>query len=150
MSKLWILAALTTILSVGYEVRAKEYSLQVLHVFQSPGPLIPGSGVLRTSDGSLYGVTPQGDALEGGNGYGTIYRIAPDGQITVLNVFDGSYGYYPTAGWWKEVMVIFMDLQRWVVRTGHLFLFSGFPRRETSQTFAPCMAERTDTILPMQ
>jgi len=98
VSNFRVLVALITVLSVGYEVRAKEYSLQVLHVFQSPGPLIPGSGVLRTSDGSLYGVTPQGDALEGGNGYGTIYQIAPDGQITVLNVFDGSYGYYPTAG----------------------------------------------------
>ncbi len=98
VSNFQVLVALIIVLSVGYEMRAKEFSLQVLHVFQSPGPLIPGSGVLRTSDGSLYGVTPQGDALEGGNGYGTIYQIAPDGQITVLNVFNGSYGYYPTAG----------------------------------------------------
>lgn len=84
-----------------FQIEAKEYGLQVLHVFESPGPLDPGGGVLRTSDGSLYGVTPAGNALEGGNGSGTIYRIAPDGQISVLAVFNGPngpYGYYPTAG----------------------------------------------------
>jgi uncharacterized repeat protein (TIGR03803 family) len=98
VSNFRVLVALTTILSVGYEVRAKEFSLQVLHVFQSPGPGTPESGVLRTSDGSLYGTTREGDALEGGNGWGTIYRIAPDGQITVLTVFNGAIGYYGTAG----------------------------------------------------
>jgi uncharacterized repeat protein (TIGR03803 family) len=82
----------------GYEMRAEQFSLQILHFFQSPGPRVPASGVLRTSDGSLYGTTPQGNALEGGNGYGTIYRIGPDGQITVVVVFDGTYGYYPAAG----------------------------------------------------
>jgi uncharacterized repeat protein (TIGR03803 family) len=98
MPKISVLLVLITVLSADHEIRAKEFSLQVLHVFQSPGPGFPGSGVLRTSDGSLYGVTPQGNALEGGNGWGTIYRIAPDGQITVLTVFNGAIGYYPTAG----------------------------------------------------
>ena len=98
ISKLSVLVFFITVLSADHEMQAKEFALQVLHVFQSPGPGFPGSGVLRTSDGSLYGVTPQGDALEGGNGSGTIYRIAPDGQITVLTVFNGANGYYPTAG----------------------------------------------------
>ena len=97
-SNLRVLVTFIAILTVGFDVRAKELALQVLHSFESPGPGMPASGVLRTSDGSLYGVTPVGDALEGGNGYGTIYRIAPDGQITVLVVFDGSFGYYPSAG----------------------------------------------------
>jgi uncharacterized repeat protein (TIGR03803 family) len=97
-SCLRFLAVIAALLSVCFEVGAKEFTLQVLHTFQSPGPLTPASGVLRASDGSLYGVTPEGDALEGGNGYGTIYRIAPDGQIAVLVVFDGSFGYYPSAG----------------------------------------------------
>src|ERR1044071_9860425 len=99
ISKFSVLAAFMIILAVDYGMSwAKGFSLQVLHVFQSPGPGSPGSGVLRTSDGSLYGVTPQGNALEGGNGSGTIYRIAPDGQIAVLTVFNGANGYYPTAG----------------------------------------------------
>jgi uncharacterized repeat protein (TIGR03803 family) len=90
--------AAAVLLVTGTGINAEECSLQILHVFQSPGPLIPASGVLRTADGSLYGVTPQGDALQGGNGYGTIYRIAPDGQISVLAVADGSFGFYPKAG----------------------------------------------------
>ena len=98
ISKHSILAIFIIVLLAGFDMRAKEFSLQVLHVFQSPGPGFPGSGVLQTSNGSLYGVTPQGNALEGGNGSGTIYRIAPDGQISVLMVFNGANGYYPTAG----------------------------------------------------
>jgi uncharacterized repeat protein (TIGR03803 family) len=98
VSTLLVLGLSMVALSVDFAALAKEFSLQVLHVFQSPGPVFPGSGVLRTADGSLYGTTSDGDALEGGNGWGTIYRIAPDGQITVLTVFSGAIGYYPTAG----------------------------------------------------
>ena len=70
-----------------------EFSLQILYGFQSPGPVNPQSGVVRTADGSFYGVTP-----EGGGGYGALYRIGPDGQLTVLTVFDNAYGLYPSAG----------------------------------------------------
>lgn len=89
VSSFRVLVALITVLSAGYEMGAKEFSLQILYIFQSPGPVFPASGVLRTSDGSLYGVTPQG---------GAVYRIAPDGQISVLAVVAGPNGYYPTAG----------------------------------------------------
>jgi uncharacterized repeat protein (TIGR03803 family) len=92
------LVGLLAILSIGYGAVASEYTLQVLHPFLSPGPGFPASGVLQTSDGSLYGTTSQGDSLEGGNGSGTIYRITPDGQISVLYVFDGTLGYYAAAG----------------------------------------------------
>ncbi len=85
-------------LAYGLTMNAAVLSLQVLHEFQSPGPIHPGSGVVRTSDGSLYGTTPEGNALEGGTGYGTVYRITPDGQLSVLTVFDGANGYYPAAG----------------------------------------------------
>ena len=86
------MAVLVATLAYGFNLRAEVLSLQVLHVFGSPGPAHPGGGVTRTADGSLYGTTPQGD------GYGTAYRIAPNGEISVQMVFSGANGYYPTAG----------------------------------------------------
>ena len=84
---------LLLVLLFGSEMQAMEFSLQILYGFQSPGPVNPQSGVVRTADGSFYGVTP-----EGGGGYGALYRIGPDGQLTVLTVFDNAYGLYPSAG----------------------------------------------------
>src|SRR2546429_8207958 len=86
------------VLTLGFELKAGYFSLQVLHVFQPPGPFHPSSGIVRTLDGSLYGTTPEGNALEGGNGDGTVYRIAPNGQLSVLAVFFGTNGHYPTGG----------------------------------------------------
>lgn len=46
-------------------------------------------------DGDFYGVTPVG----GANGpYGTIFRITPQGTLTVLHSFAGSDGAFATAG----------------------------------------------------
>jgi uncharacterized repeat protein (TIGR03803 family) len=92
------LTAFMAVMTLAACLRAEDFSVQVIHVFETPGPYAPDSGVLQTCDGSLHGVTPSGDALEGGNGYGDIYQIAPGGQISVLAVFDGSFGLYPRAG----------------------------------------------------
>ncbi|HEY4114786.1 MAG TPA: choice-of-anchor tandem repeat GloVer-containing protein [Rhizomicrobium sp.] len=51
----------------------------------------PGSGVIRAADGTLYGTTEGG----GQNSVGTIYKITPDGQETLLYSFDPTTGEYP-------------------------------------------------------
>jgi uncharacterized repeat protein (TIGR03803 family) len=48
-------------------------------------------GLLLANDGGLYGLTSDG----GSAGYGTFFRLAPDGSFTVLTTFNfSSYGWY--------------------------------------------------------
>ena len=68
----------------------------VLHHFTGgEGGAGPAGGVLRDSQGNLYGVTEYGGLPPGGpNGYGTVFRLEPDGTFTTLHRFaaDGSEG----------------------------------------------------------
>src|SRR5206468_3920103 len=53
----------------------------------------PASGLVQPSNGLLYGTTQ----VEGANGYGNIYRIAPDGSgFTVLQSFNATNGANPS------------------------------------------------------
>jgi uncharacterized repeat protein (TIGR03803 family) len=54
------------------------------------------SGVTLGDDGFLYGITGQGGAGQCG-GCGTIYRIDGSGHETVLHMFNGPDGAYPSA-----------------------------------------------------
>jgi uncharacterized repeat protein (TIGR03803 family) len=55
----------------------------------------PYSGVIADSAGNLYGTTYNGGAF----GYGTVYKLAPTGEETVLHSFtDGADGGNPYAG----------------------------------------------------
>ena len=68
----------------------------VLYSFQggSDGAFLQ-AGVIRDSVGDLYGTTSEG----GTDGYGTVFRLAPDGTKTVLYSFmGGSDGAFPLAG----------------------------------------------------
>jgi uncharacterized repeat protein (TIGR03803 family) len=69
----------------------------VLHSFGAPGdggqPI--GSGVIRDAAGNLYGTTQYG----GTYGNGTVYKLAPDGAVTILHSFSGGAdGGAPWAG----------------------------------------------------
>lgn len=79
-------------------------SEKVLYAFQggSDGSA-PGAGVIRDSNGNLYGTTIEGGGGTGcddGNlGCGVVYKIAPDDTETVLYAFQGGVdGSFPTAG----------------------------------------------------
>lgn len=56
----------------------------------------PVAGLVRDSLGNLYGTTYQG----GANGYGTIFKISPAGEETILYNFASTStdGFYPEAG----------------------------------------------------
>lgn len=56
----------------------------------------PYAGVIRASDGNLYGTTEVGGTK--GN-YGTVYKLTPERQLTTIASFDdGSNGEYPNSG----------------------------------------------------
>jgi uncharacterized repeat protein (TIGR03803 family) len=46
-------------------------------------------GVIRGSDGALYGIVPQGGPVGGERGLGGVYRIGADGTLTLLHEFMG-------------------------------------------------------------
>lgn len=54
----------------------------------------PMAGLVLGSDGDFYGTTPGG----GASGYGTIFKITPEGSLTTLHSFDGTDGSSPAAG----------------------------------------------------
>ncbi|MHA3771208.1 DUF7453 family protein [Verrucomicrobiota bacterium sgz303538] len=54
----------------------------------------PRAGLVEGSDGNFYGTTTAG----GANGYGTIFRLSPIGELSVLVPFDHTNGSNPRAG----------------------------------------------------
>lgn len=71
--------------------------LSTLHSFNVSDGMGP-VGLVQATDGNFYGTTPQG-----AKGYGTVYRITPDGTLTTLHVFCdkgicGSEGTIPNGG----------------------------------------------------
>ncbi len=68
-------------------------SYKVLHAFKdgSEGAL-PTGGVVRDDTGNLYGTTSSGGLMDCSTlkeGCGTVYKLAPDGKLTVLYAFKG-------------------------------------------------------------
>jgi uncharacterized repeat protein (TIGR03803 family) len=67
----------------------------VLHSFGGgKDGTFPFAGVIRDSAGNLYGTTTAG----GSNGFGSIFRLDPHGNETVLHSFAGTGGEMPTGG----------------------------------------------------
>src|SRR5262249_16819102 len=60
----------------------------------------PCAGVIQGTDGNFYGTTYWGGnlALNDTNGYGTVFKMTPDGTLTDLHQFDGTNGGHPYAG----------------------------------------------------
>ena len=69
---------------------------KVLHSFtnENGDGALPEAGLLADKAGNLYGTTCYG----GEAGFGTVFKLAPDGTETVLHAFEGtSDGAYPQA-----------------------------------------------------
>jgi uncharacterized repeat protein (TIGR03803 family) len=59
---------------------------KVLYSFNPPPDgIIPASGLIRDTAGNFYGTTGNG----GASGFGTVFKVTPSGQETVLYSFTG-------------------------------------------------------------
>ena len=80
-------------------------NLTVLHSFSGPDGAYPNAALLQASDGNFYGTTQGGgdSACTGryGPGCGTVFKMDPAGNITVLYSFAGG-----TDGFWPEASLI--------------------------------------------
>lgn len=69
--------------------------VSVLHSFNGTDGSYPNVNPIRDGAGNLYGTTSQGGASADCS-CGTVFKLAPDGQLTVLHSFTGGYA-YPSA-----------------------------------------------------
>jgi uncharacterized repeat protein (TIGR03803 family) len=74
---------------------APDGTFTLLHAFQGGlDPAYPFGGMIADAAGNLYGATSEGCFHRNVRGYGCIYKIAPDGTLSVLHRFqngaDGS------------------------------------------------------------
>jgi uncharacterized repeat protein (TIGR03803 family) len=56
----------------------------------------PNGPLLMNTDGNLYGTTASGGGTAAKPGYGTVFRLTPNGQFTVIHTFTGKDGSNPT------------------------------------------------------
>lgn len=57
----------------------------------------PRSRMLQAADGCLYGMTfyTSFDGCDGYDGYGTVFKLTPSGNLTTIHTFDGADGSNP-------------------------------------------------------
>ncbi len=75
-------------------------ALTNLALFNNSNGARPRSRLTLGSDGNLYGTTEAGGntSLNGGYGYGTVFKVATNGVLTSLFSFSNTNGAYPYAG----------------------------------------------------
>jgi uncharacterized repeat protein (TIGR03803 family) len=75
-----------------------EGSVSVLAVFDGTNGFDPNT-LVRASDGNFYGTTAWGGPryATGGAGYGTFFKLTPDGAFTSVYWFHNTNGVWPTA-----------------------------------------------------
>ena len=86
--------------------RAQAQTFTLLHTFTgAPDGAVPIAGLVQDPGGNLYGTTQQGGitggvcANSGFNGCGTVFKVDPSGNETVLYRFTGGTdGQFPSAG----------------------------------------------------
>jgi uncharacterized repeat protein (TIGR03803 family) len=66
----------------------------VLHTFSGPDGINPFGKLVQGTDGDIYGTTNSG----GTHGVGTIFKMTPAGDFTLLYNFDGTNGAHPLDG----------------------------------------------------
>jgi uncharacterized repeat protein (TIGR03803 family) len=76
------------------EVPQARLPFNVHHSFPSQGASMPTAPLLWASDGYFYGTTGSGGAAN----RGTVFKITPDGELSVLHSFRGNGGGDPDDG----------------------------------------------------
>ncbi len=73
---------------------ASAQILQTLCSFNiTIGGVVPSAALTLGKDGNFYGTTEGG----GSGGYGTVFKVTPNGTLTTLYSFNGNDGAYPAA-----------------------------------------------------
>jgi len=93
-------AAVLVLTLAAQTAPAQTYT--VLYTFQGQADGgFPNVGVYRDSAGNLYGITnTAGNRSDCNNfGCGTVYKLAPSGQLSVLHTFTGGVDGWPNATW---------------------------------------------------
>jgi uncharacterized repeat protein (TIGR03803 family) len=74
--------------------------LRTLVAFNGSNGANPTGGLLQGSDGNFYGTTAYGGnlGLNGGYGFGTIFKMTPEGALTRMVSFSVANGSYPIRG----------------------------------------------------
>ena len=83
--------------------------LTTLHNFDSIDGSSPVSGLMQATDGNFYGTTAQGGNLTCDEPYGcgTVFQLAPGGNLETLHQFDGNDGAQLTSGLAQDTNGIF-------------------------------------------
>ena len=74
--------------------------VRIVYNFDSTHGAIPQNAVIQGADGNFYGTTDEG----GTYGEGVVYRLTPQGAITVLHNFPDPN--YPNDGWWPSAGLV--------------------------------------------
>lgn len=114
----------TMAMADGGDARSFDYSTRFS--FDVAKGSMPGAPLLQAQDGDLYGTTQSG----GMNNVGVLFRMKPNGQVTVLHTFvqDGADGYLPAAGLMQDD-----NGDIWGTTSGGGTLFSGTVFRWSKQ-----------------
>jgi uncharacterized repeat protein (TIGR03803 family) len=70
-------------------------SLTTLHSFDGSDGSMPYAGLVQAIDGNFYGTTAFGPSSSGYSGFGTVFKMAPNGTFTALWAFTGNDGALP-------------------------------------------------------
>ncbi len=97
------IAALTAVLLLTFAAQtAVAQTYTILYTFQGgTDGGFPNAGVYRDSSGNLYGITNTAGNRNDCNDYGcgTVYKLTPSGQLSVLHTFTGGADGWPNATW---------------------------------------------------
>jgi uncharacterized repeat protein (TIGR03803 family) len=66
-----------------------------LHSFDGSDGSMPYGGLVQATDGNFYGTTAFGPTTTGYTGYGTVFKVTPNGSLTTLHTFNNSDGAEP-------------------------------------------------------
>ncbi len=120
-------------------------TLTRIHAFSTIDGEYPYSGVIRASDGSLYGSTSAG----GATGLGEVYRTDVDGNVESVATFSNFEGSHPVAGLYQadDGKIYGADAQDGQYGFGAAFRIDASDLFEVLHSFVP--AEGTGVAAPM-